>query len=126
MMKFRQDNMDTYELIKLILDSSDYNCVRADMSEWSLTRDDVYNPYAVLHCCKYGIALFDNPEPGSQYNVNVAIELAMMHMQDKHCLMLKHSSLPPPPFDLAAKIYTTYSRPEELVAKIKYWLARQE
>lgn len=124
MMKYRESNRATFDVIKMVLESKGYNCVRADMSEWSITKDDIYNPFAVLYCCKYGIALFDEPEEKYIFNANVAIELALMHMQNKHCLMLKHESLPQPPFDLASKIYKQYSRAEELVAIIRQWLTR--
>ena len=124
MMKYREKNKSVFDLIQMVIESAGYNCVRADMPEWDLTHDDIYNPFAVLHCCKYGIALFDESERDYIYNTNVAIELAMMHMQDKRCLMLKHKDLTPPPFDLASKIYQTYNRAEELVAIIKRWVRR--
>ncbi len=124
MMKFCESHEATFDVIQLAIESAGFRCVRADMNEWALTRDDVYNPFAVLYCCKYGIALFDEPEKDNVYNTNVAVELAMMHFQDKHCLMLKHRKLPPPPFDLAAKIYKEYDRPEELVAIISWWVRR--
>lgn len=123
MMDFKDKSTATFDLIKLVVESNGFHAVRADMREWSITNDDVYNPFAVLYCCRYGIALFDTLDKGGGYNVNVAIELALMHFQDKHCLMLKHESLPTPPFDLASKIFKTYSRTEELVAIIKQWLS---
>jgi hypothetical protein len=124
MMRYREDNRDTFNLIKMIIESAGYNCVRADLPEWSITNDDVYNPFGVLYCCKYGIALFDAPEKDYTYNPNVAVELAVMHLQDKRCLMLKHRDLPPPPFDLMSKIYQEYNKEVELVEIIKRWLMR--
>lgn len=124
MMKYKEKNKGIFDLIQVVIENAGYNCVRADIPEWDLTHDDIYNPFAVLHCCKYGIALFDEPEENYIYNANVAIELAIMHMQDKRCLMLKQKDLPPPPFDLASKIYRTYNRVEELVAIIKRWVTR--
>ncbi len=124
MMRFRPENSATFDVVKLVVENAGFNCVRADMDEWALTKDNVYNPFAVLYCCKYGIALFDEPEKTNTYNANVAVELAMMLFQDKHCLMLKHSKLPQPPFDLAAQIYREYGRSEELVAIIQKWLSQ--
>ena len=88
MMKFRDNNKEFYNFIKRELGKKGLNCVRADEAEWNLT-NDVYNPLAVLCCCKYGIALFDEPEEGAQYNPNVAYELGIMHYQKKDCLILK-------------------------------------
>lgn len=124
MMKYQSGNQAIFDIIQLAVESVGFNCIRADMNEWSITKNDVYNPFAVLFCCKYGIALFDELEVKNIYNTNVAIELAMMHFQDKHCLMLKHKSLPSPPFDLAAKIYIEYLHSADLVSIIKNWLSR--
>ena len=54
-------------------------------------------PGRCVHCCKYGIALFDELEEHQAYSANVAYELGMMHQQQKHCLVLRHTSLPPVP-----------------------------
>ena len=86
MMKFRDGNRPVFDFIKESLAANGLNCVRADDKEWQITRD-VYNPVAVLYCCKYGIALFDEAETGSTYNPNVAYELGMMHLQGKECLI---------------------------------------
>ncbi|MBN2228121.1 MAG: hypothetical protein JW779_00910 [Candidatus Thorarchaeota archaeon] len=124
MMRYREDVQDTYNLIHMVIENAGYNCVRADLPEWSITNDDIYNPFAVLYCCKYGIALFDAPEEDYTYSPNVAVELAYMHLQDKRCLMLKHRDLPTPPFDLMSKIYQEYNREVELVEIIRRWLTR--
>ena len=126
MMSFEEKHDGTYNLIKLVVENAGFNCVRADKNGWSnITQESVYNPYAALYCCKYGIALFaNNEEDDSKYNTNVAIELAMMVFQDKHCLMLKHKGLNSPPFDLANHIHKEYCRTEELVAIIQNWITK--
>ena len=62
MMKFRDNNRTVYKFIKNRLEEKGLNCVRADAVEWKRLTNNVYNPLAVLYCCKYGIALFDEAE----------------------------------------------------------------
>lgn len=121
MMKYRKNNEAFYGFIKNELTRCGYNCVRADAPEWNLT-NDVYNPIAVLYCCKYGIALFDEPEDGANYNPNVAYELGIMQDQGKSCLILKHSSLKGVPFDLVKELYKTYTREIEFQKIFRDWL----
>ena len=84
--------------------------------------DNVYNPIAVLYCCKYGIALFDEAEDGANYNPNVAYELGIMQDQGKPCLILKHSSLKGVPFDLVKELYKPYTREIEFQKIFSEWL----
>ena len=125
MMKFRENNKGFSEFIKSELAHHGYNCVRADAPEWNIT-NKVTNPIAVLYCCKYGIALFDEPEEGANFSPNVAYELGVMHNQGKKCLILKHSSLPEPPFDLVQELYRRYSREYEFRDIFKNWLISVE
>lgn len=125
MMKFRENNMDFYKFIKQELGHRGLNCVRADEAEWNIT-NDVYNPLAVLYCCKYGIALFDEPEKSAQYNPNVAYELGIMHYQRKDCLIMKHSCLSEVPFDLIKNLYVTYSEKYQFEAILDKWLKSLE
>ncbi len=121
MMKFRESNREFSDFIKSELISSGFNCIRADDPEWNIT-NNVYNPMAVLYCCKYGIALFDEPEEGANYNPNVAYELGAMQTQGKKCLILKHSSLKELPFDLVKDLYKPYSKEYEFKRIFKNWL----
>jgi hypothetical protein len=73
MLKFRPGNADLSDFILETLARHGFHGVRADQPEWNLT-NNVYNPIAVLYCCKYGIALFDEAEPGQTYSANVAYE----------------------------------------------------
>jgi hypothetical protein len=95
--------------------------VRADDAAWNIT-GNVYNPIAVLYCCKYGIALFDEPEEGQAYSPNVAYELGIMHNQNKKCLILRHKSLPRVPFDLIKDLYVEYDRDLQLREVIERWI----
>lgn len=123
MMKFRSNNKDLYDFIKAELAKVGYNCVRADEPEWDLTRN-TYNPVAVLYCCKFGIALFDEPEKDNAYSPNVAYELGIMHSHLKECLILRHESLGPAPFDLVKEFYETYSRDSALRPIIEKWVKK--
>ncbi|GHV48934.1 hypothetical protein FACS1894181_06140 [Bacteroidia bacterium] len=128
MMKFRpSSNQDFYEYIKREVEGKGYNCVRADEDEWNIT-NDVYNPLAVLYCCKYGIALFDEPEEGANYNPNVAYELGIMHYQNKDCLIIKNKKLNnvPVPFDFIKNLYQEYSKEIDFHNILTRWLIRIE
>jgi guanylate kinase len=121
MMKFRSANRDVFDYIATNLSERGLRCVRADQPEWRITRD-VYNPIAVLYCCRYGIALFDEPEEHAAYSPNVAYELGMMHLQGKDCLILRHTHLPSVPFDLVSKVHKVYARDLELKRLINEWI----
>lgn len=121
MMKFREDNKDLSDFIMENLRNNGFLGVRADQPEWNITKN-VYNPIAVLNCCKYGIALFDEPEEHQAYSPNVAYELGIMHIQNKNCLILKHDSLPAIPFDLIKDLYVNYKKDLNLKQIIKNWI----
>ncbi len=121
MMKFRDDNKELSDFIIENLAKHDLVGVRADQNLWNITKN-VYNPLAVLYCCKYGIALFDEPEDHQAYSPNVAYELGVMHYQNKNCLILKHDSLPAIPFDLIKDIYFNYSKDLHLKKIITEWI----
>ncbi len=121
MMKFRDSNRELGEYIVENLSTHGLRGVRADNEEWNITKN-VFNPIAVLYCCKYGIALFDEPEENQAYSANVAYELGMMHYQSKHCLLLRHKSLPVMPFDLNKDLYVTYERDLQVKQIISTWI----
>ena len=121
MMKFRNSNRELGEYIIETLSSQGLRGVRADSEDWNITRN-VYNPIAVLYCCKYGIALFDEPEELQAYSPNVAYELGMMHYQNKECLILRHAGLPVMPFDLIKDLYSTYERDLQVRGMIASWI----
>jgi guanylate kinase len=124
MMKFRGEaNKRVYQYIKKTLASYDLNCVRSDEAIWDITRN-TYNPVAVLYCCKYGIALFDEPEPGNDYSPNVAYELGIMHNQGKECLVLKSSAIKKVPFDLVKELYVDYGDNLELEDILENWISK--
>ena len=121
MMRFRDSNKELSDFIIEILKEGGLRGIRADDPEWNIT-GNVYNPIAVLYCCKYGIALFDEAEPQQAYNPNVIYELGMMHCQNKSCLILKHFSLPKVPFDLIKDLYMPYSGDLAVRTNIRKWM----
>lgn len=121
MMKFREANAELGEFIIETLANAGLRGVRADQASWNITRN-VYNPIAVLYCCKFGIALFDEAESGQVYSPNVAYELGMMHYQGKECLILRHGSLPALPFDLIKDLYQEYSKDLQVRKHVETWV----
>jgi guanylate kinase len=124
MMKFRgEKNQLVYGYIKDTLATYGLNCVRADETDWNIT-GNTYNPVAVLYCCKYGIALFDEPEPSNDYSPNVAYELGIMHSQGKECLILISTLITNIPFDLAKDLYVPYKSELELKGILEKWVSK--
>lgn len=121
MMKFRPSNKALSDFIIEVLSEKGFRGIRADDPAWNIT-ENVYNPLAVLYCCKFGIALFDEPEPNQAYSANVAYELGIMHYQGKRCLLLRHQSLPTVPFDLIKDLHTPYERDLEVRSIIRTWV----
>jgi len=123
MMKFRKENTHLSKYIISRLAAEGLNGVREDQTAWNIT-NDVYNPIAVLYCCKYGIALFDKAEEHQAYNPNVIYELGIMHSLERECMILLDKSLPRIPFDLAKNLYAPYSNKKETRRNIHLWVER--
>ena len=131
MIKFRPENYALRRYIEDELEKNGYNCIIADDPKWNITHN-VFNPIAVLYCCKYGIALFDKPEVVKEekdvkdhkvyYNPNVAYELGIMHNQLKKCLILIHSTIESIPFDILKELRKTYTEDEEINKHFSDWL----
>lgn len=123
MMRFRDTNKALSDFIIETLAYADLKGIRADHPAWNIT-NDVYNPIAVLYCCKYGIALFDEAEEGQAYNPNVIYELAMMHCLTRECLILRNDALPALPFDLIKNLYMPYKGELAVRTNVQRWLDR--
>jgi hypothetical protein len=123
MMRFREANRALADFIIETLQSAGLTGIRADDPAWNIT-NDVYNPIAVLYCCKYGIALFDEDEEGQAYNPNVIYELAMMHCLTRECLILRNDALPALPFDLIKNLYMPYKGELAVRTNVQRWLDR--
>lgn len=121
MLRFREENRDLSNYIIHHLSAAGLNGVRADHPDWNITKD-VYNPIAVLYCCKYGIALFDAVEDNQAYNPNVTYELGIMHSLGRDCMILRNISLPPVPFDLIKNLYTPYTDKVAIRRNLRLWL----
>ena len=126
MMRFAEDNRNVFKIIANAVKASGVGltCVRADQADWAITRDSVLNPYAVLLCCKYGIAVFDRETlEDNHFRVNVAIELGIMRMLDRHCLTLLEEGMGPVPFNLEGIIYKRYRDSSDIPGLVEEWLA---
>jgi hypothetical protein len=123
MMRFRDANKALSDFIIETLKESGLNGVRADDPDWNVT-NNVYNPIAVLYCCKYGIALLDEAEVNQAYNPNVIYELGMMHCLERECLILRNDSLPGVPFDLIKDLYMPYKGELAVRTNVRLWLQR--
>jgi len=123
MLRFRRANDRISDAIIEILRDAGLKGVRADHDEWSIT-GNVFNPVAVLYCCKYGIALFDKAEPNQAYSPNVTYELGMMQCLERECLILKKNSLPPIPFDLLSSLYQPYRGLPAIRTNVRVWLKK--
>ncbi len=123
MMRFRKENKTLSDFIIRTLSDAGLKGIRADQPEWNLT-NNVYNPIAVLYCCKYGIALFDKGEENQAYNPNVIYELGIMHNLGRECLILRNDSLPAVPFDLIKDLYMPYRGELAVRTNIQRWLQR--
>jgi DNA-binding NarL/FixJ family response regulator len=121
MMKFRDSNKYLGDYIIETLNNKGFQGIRADNPEWQITYN-IYNPIAIIYCCKYGIALFDEPEESNNFSPNVAYELGMMHNQHKECLILKQKKLPEMPFDLLKDLYIGYEQDLQVRPIITSWI----
>lgn len=121
MMRFRTANNPISDAIIEILNDAGLTGVRADQPAWNIT-GNVFNPVAVLYCCKYGIALFDRAEAHQTYSPNVIYELGIMHCLERPCLILKKDSLPVMPFDLLSSLYKPYRGLTAIRANVRIWL----
>ncbi|MBQ4443129.1 MAG: hypothetical protein II896_00530 [Clostridia bacterium] len=90
MIRYRNNNSILRPAIQTWVAEKGYNCIFADKND--LTHD-VYNPIALSYVCKYGVAVFEEPEDCNAFSPNVAYELGCMQTQFKHCLIIKHSTL---------------------------------
>lgn len=125
MIKYRNNNLKTIDSIKGILSSKGFNCICANDDEWNLT-NNVYNPIAVCYCCKYGIALFDEPETEQEFNPNVAYELGIMQTMQKDCLIIKHRDIEKSNFfDILKDTGNIYSDYKELKDIITNWISEK-
>lgn len=126
MIKYRENNEAIRDSIKWTLFKHGFNAICADDENWNIT-NDVYNTMAVSQCCKYGIALFDEPENDQVFNPNVAYELGIMQTMHRECLIIKHSSITNYNFfDTLKDIGKKYSTDSELKSIIKDWLMTLE
>jgi hypothetical protein len=121
MMKYRDSNKHIGDIIKSAVENVGLKIWLA--ADVRITDELATNVVSCLLCCKYGIALFDEPEDAQHINPNVAYELGMLHLLDRQCLILKSSNIQIQS-DLLAKLYVQYDpiKPGEIISLTKKWL----
>ena len=121
MMKYRDTNQHISEIIRSAVSNAGLNMWLA--SEVRITDELGTNVIACLLSCKYGIALFDEPEDQQNINPNVAYELGMMHLLDRHCMILKSKNVNIQS-DILAKLYVEYASEKlgDIINSVKKWL----
>jgi hypothetical protein len=117
------ENREIYNFIRNQLKFHKLNCICIDDSKWQIT-GDIYNSIAILYCCKYGIAIFDETEKESTFSSIAGYGLGIMHTQGKDCLILKHDMLKDPFLNSAANIYYSTSKEVEFETHISNWLKK--
>jgi hypothetical protein len=119
MIRYRKNNNRLIDALKEEL--SKHGCNGIVASDHNLTKD-LYNPVACLLACSKGIAVFDAPGKGPQFNPNVAYELGMLHLLGRECLILKHSTLKSLHADILMKLYTGYRTAKDARCHVAEWL----
>lgn len=122
MMKYRDHNDHVATIISTGVKAAGKNPVLA--RDARITDELATNVMATLICCKYGIALFDEPEEAQHINPNVAYELGIMHFLDRKCLLLKSKNLPSLQSDILSKLYVPYdpARPGDIITVVQRWI----
>lgn len=121
MMRYRESNNHISNIIRSSIEGSGLKLWLA--KDIRITDELATNVVASLLCCKYGVALFDEPEDAQHINPNVSYELGMLHLLDRHCLILKGKNITIQS-DLLAKLWIEYdpSKIGEIISFIKSWL----
>jgi len=108
--------------IKRILLKHDIIGLRADDKEYS---DDLFsNIRTYMHCCNFGIAVFERLLDDT-FNPNVSLEVGYMMGINKSVCLLKDSTLPSLTSDLVGKLYKSFDTQrigETLEAELEKWL----
>lgn len=121
MMKYRDSNRHIGDIIRAAVSNAGLKMWLA--SDVRITDELGTNVLACLLSCKYGVALFDEPEDHQNINPNVSYELGMMHLLDRDCLILKSKNVNIQS-DILAKLYIQYdpTKPGELISMTRDWL----
>lgn len=125
MIRYRDYNKSLTAYIKKNITAKGFNCVIAD--EVRGISDTVYNPIAVAYCCKYGIALFDEPkDEENAHSPSVAYELGIMDTLCRKSLVIRHKKLKDNNrysfFDTNKNIWENYDDNMEILDIIDKWI----
>lgn len=95
-----------------------------------------HNPLAILHCCKYGVAVFLDDFPDCKcaapkscqkqcrpvYSPSIVFELAIMFSQGKKVIALKHVNLGENPLNLQGVEWARFRTNHDIVTQVDAWL----
>lgn len=128
MMKFEDTplQMRIVNIIKDVFLQHKIKVLRADDKQYS---DDLFsNIKTYMHCCDFGIGLFDRVNT-EYFNPNVSLEIGYMMALNKPVLLLKDKTLSSLHSDLVSKLYSTFdfqSPEEDFKRSISKWLEDKE
>lgn len=127
-MKFTETDIHEEILltIKDVLSQYDIIALRADDKEYS---DDLFaNIKTYMHCCDFGIAIFERITE-DDFNPNVSLEVGYMMGLNKPICLLKDQTLKNLHTDLAGKLYkpfNTHKIKDTLSKSLLKWLKDRE
>lgn len=112
MVQIVKDTLKKYKIVALRADDKQY-------------LDDLFpNVKVYLHCCTFGIAIFDRIIE-DDFNPNVSLEIGYLLGMNKNVLLLKDKTLKSLPTDLTGKLYKefdTQSIEVTIPPQIEKWL----
>lgn len=128
MMKFEDSPLQTsiVDILKAIFKNHGLKLLRAD-DKWYA--DDLFlNIKTYMHCCSFGVALFERINT-NYFNPNVSLEIGYMMAMSKPLLFLKDKTLTSLQSDLISKLYYEYDfqNPEKTLESVtQKWLTDKE
>jgi hypothetical protein len=126
-MRFSKDKPQNkiYESVKANLKKFGILGVRAD--EKHFAPNLIQNVHTYLHCCTFGIAIFERIE-SNKYNPNVAYEVGYLYALRKPVCLLKDKSLETLHADVLGNLYfefDTHEIKKTIKAAVRRWIASQ-
>lgn len=111
------------QVVKDALAKHNIIALRADDKEYL---DDLFpNVKVYLHCCTFGIAIFDRITE-DDFNPNVSLEIGYLFGMNKNVLLLKDKTLKSLPTDLTGKLYKEFDTQDinnTIPSQIDKWLS---
>ena len=99
--------------------------IRADEKRFARTLME--NVHTYLHCCTFGVAVFERIE-SNEFNPNVAYEVGYLNALRKPVFLMKDKSLKILPADLLGTLYLefdTHNLRKSIRAAVRRWIASE-